>query len=296
MNPFKLLLCVLVFGIAITTEAETSEDSTPKNELTELFSSQTYPGEGTLIFSDESETENIVLGSDSGIYGLALNLKGEWLPSPYKNQFSKKTIIQVALGTLKTKLEGKVPQFGIATFIASELPKDTTAFTFRAPGEKNPTNSPLAILYFTSPKNQLGRSEQEKLQSTFFGREGGVTLTPVGKLEQVAINASGNKISFKKQKIKFDFQATLSTPFNGLEKKLSGSIVFPVYTPIGKAAESLATRLGGTLDETQPRLKKGADPERKITQIPPKAPKSLQPKTQKSSSVLEEPDTGGLSN
>jgi hypothetical protein len=77
-----------------------------------------------------------------------------------------------------------------------------------------------------------------------------------------------NQVTFKKQKLKFDFQTSLATPFSGLEKKLTGSIIFPVYSPHGKAAEALAMRIVASLPTGVPSPSKRLAPARKITGSP----------------------------
>jgi hypothetical protein len=126
------------------------------------------------------------------------------------------------------------------------------------------------MLNFTSPKSKLAQSEQEKLQSTFFGSLGGVTLTPLGEPEQVTLKTNESKLAFKRQKMKFEFQTTLATPFNGLEKKLTGSIIFPVFTPSSKTAEALAQKMGKSLNWTDSGASKEPQTQRKLTGTPEK--------------------------
>ena len=263
----KLILLVSCSLFLIYSPSSFSIENTPteKTQLTELFFSQESSGEGTLVYSGEDEKKTITLGVDSGIYGLAIAFKGELLPISYRKDFAKKIIIQVALGNLKSKLGDQVPQFGVASFITSQIPKEATAFTFMDLKKKNDQPQSLAMLQFISPKTALAQSDQEKLQNTFYGKSGGITLTPVGEIEQVTIRTRESKVTFKKQKMKFDFQAIMMTPFSGLEKKLAGSIIFPVYVPFGKTAEDLAVKLGSGVDGADSALPKRLNPNRKIT-------------------------------
>jgi hypothetical protein len=267
MKLFTLACCVF-FSFQLLNAADEEKGSNAAMELNDLLSNTSSPGEGTLIYSNEVEKETITLGVDSGIYGLGLVFKGEWLAEPLKKELSKNLIIQLTLGTSKSKLEGKVPQFGLATLITQSLPKETTTFVFKDPNKKAATLQTQAMLYFTSPKTQLAQTDQEKLQSTFFGKTGGITVTPVGEAEQILVRTPQNQVTFKKQKLKFDFQTSLATPFSGLEKKLTGSIIFPVYSPHGKAAEALAMRIVASLPTGVPSPSKRLAPARKITGSP----------------------------
>jgi hypothetical protein len=265
-----ILACCVFFSFQALNASAEEKNSNAAPELTDLFSGSSSPGEGSLIYSNEVEKETITLGVDSGIYGLGLVFKGEWLAEPLKKELSKNLVIQLALGTSKSKLEGKVPQFGLVTLIAPALPKEITAFTFKDPSKKETSSQSQAMLYFTSPKTQLGQTDQEKLQNTFFGKTGGITVTPVGEAEQVSVRTPQTQVTFKKQNMKFDFQTALATPFSGLEKKLTGSIIFPVYSPHGKAAEALAMRIVASLPSGAPTPSKRLAPARKITSSPEK--------------------------
>lgn len=267
MNSLKLLCCVLIFFCSLAHPAETPATGA-QTEFLDLFSSNNSPGEGSLTYADETEKETITFGIDSGIYGVGLVIKGKWLPENYKKDFSKSYIIQLALGTLKSKLDNKIPQFGAATLIHSEVPKEPTAYPIQERGKKTRSNSPQSIIYFTSPKTLMSQSEQQKLQGTFYHKSGGITVTPVGETEQIAVQTDTSKVFFKKQKMKFDFQMVLSTPFNGLEKKLTGTIIFPVFTPTGKAAEALALRLSGALEQGKSPLPNPTEPNRTISTKP----------------------------
>lgn len=277
MNSLKLLSRSILCFFAVTISAAPQN---PTYELSELLSNPNSFGEGTLLYSDQVDTENIVLGGETGIYGVGLALKSEWIPSSYKKSLDNKMVIQVFLGTQKEKLENKIPLFGFANFIAPQFPKETTAFTFQTPLEQGSAESPAAILSFSSPKTLITQNEQEQLQSTFFGKAGGVTLTPVGKREELQLKIPGNKISLKKQNMKFDFLATLNTPFSGLEKKLTGSVVFPIYSAQGKQAEAWFEKVGKGLTVTPPLKPQPEAPQRKITTLPPKKPKKLAPQSE----------------
>jgi hypothetical protein len=234
-------------------------------DLSDVFSVSSTPGEGTLTYSQGTESESITLGADSGLYGLALSLKGSWFPAPLRKDFDKSNLIQIALGRLKSKLNGKIPQFGMATLISPQMPKDATAFHFVAPNQKAKTDQPRAVLYFTSPQSSLSQGDQTKLQSTFFGKKGGIIVTPMGESEQVFVPTQNGRVAFKKQKMKFEFQTVLATPFNDQEKKLTGTVIFPVFTAHGKGAEDLAMRLGGALEEYSNLPPKKLVPARKLT-------------------------------
>lgn len=244
--------------------------STTQVDLSEFLNNPTTYGEGTLFYSDQVDTETITLGNETGIYGMGVVLKGEWLSSDNRDLRDKKFITQVFLGTRREKLENKVPVFGMASLIGVTVPTETTAFTFQMPLQKGDKNSPAVILAFSSPKTLLNQSDQDQLQSTFFGNSGGINITPVGNPAQIQVKGGEGKISLKKQNMKFDFVASLATPFNGLEKKLTGSIVFPIYSAQGKQSEAWFKKIGNALNVPSFPKPSPQSPSRKITGSPQK--------------------------
>ncbi len=264
MNPLILLCCIFISLHSLPLFSEESKEA-PPTELVDLISTPIHPGEGALIFASENEQEIINLGTQSGIYGVGLLMKGSWFAEPFKKNLAQAFIIQISLGTLKSKLEGKVPQFGVLTLVSSEIPKETTAFVLPEAGKSPSKKQSEARILFMSPKTQITQNDQEKLQNTFFGKTGGVTLTPVGENKEVSVRTKERKVFFKSQKMKLDFQTTLGTPFNGMEKKLIGSVTFPVYTPFGTAAEALAMKLGNSLEGIIPPTPTHTKANRKIT-------------------------------
>ncbi|NBX67629.1 MAG: hypothetical protein EBR01_01550 [Proteobacteria bacterium] len=256
--------CATFFLLSIVAFAEVSQESSPQ-QITDLLSVTPHSGEGSLIYTDETSKETITFGIDTGIYALGLVLKSEWLPEPYKNDLSNYSVIQITFGTVKSKLDGKVPQFGVFTLLAPEFPKETVAFLLPEAGKSKTSKTPQVRGLFMSPRTLLSQSEKDKVETTLFGNSGGVTLTPVGQVKKIAIQGKDNKTYFNAQTVKLDFQMQMSTPFSNEKKSLSGSISFPVYAPSGKTAESLAMKLGNSLEgvTTAPKLRNS--PERTVT-------------------------------
>lgn len=237
MRKTFALLFLLSFQVTLFAE-------TQSKQLVEMFSVETEPGEGTLTFGSKPEdTEKIQFGMISGHYGLGMVFPGKTLPPPYNKDFKGLQVIQMALGTLKGKLEGKVPQFGALTLIAKTVPTGITTFNFIVPTEKKKHGTNTALLLFTSPNSPADQRDEEKLQKTFFGREGSVRLTPMGTPVVVIIKGDSGKANFKKQLMKVEFQGKLRTPFTDSDRALNGTLQLPVYWPSGKDAEDLARKM-----------------------------------------------------
>lgn len=262
-NYIALHYATLVL-FACVSLGETAQEMSP-NTVTDLLSVTSHSGEGTLVFFDETTKETINLGIDTGIYAVGLALKSKWLPEPYKNDLSDYLVTQITLGTLKSKLDGKVPQFGVFTLLMPEFPKETTAFLVPEAGKSKVGKSPQARGLLMSPRTLLLQSDKDKLENTLFGSSGGVTLTPIGQTKKIAIQTKDKKAHFNAQNVKLDFQMQMSTPFSTEKRTLTGSISFPVYIPSGQEAEAMAVRLGKSLEgvTTAPKLKPNA--ERKVT-------------------------------
>jgi len=229
---------ILLFSLSASVFANEGK------QLVEMFSVATEPGEGVLEFGSKPEdTEKIQFGIVSGHYGLGMVFPGKILPPPYNKDFKGLQVIQLALGTLKGKLEGKVPQFGAITLIGKRVPMGITTFNFIVPSEKKKHGTNTALLLFTSPNTSADQRDEEKLQKTFFGREGSIRLTPVGPTAIVSIKGDTGKANFKKQTMKAEFQGKLKTPFTDSERTLKGTIQFPIYWPHGKDAEEMARKM-----------------------------------------------------
>jgi len=265
MRFLFLTCCILFLSQPLSALSEGIQESAPV-ELSDFLSISPHPGEGSLVFSGETDQETLSFGIDSGIYGLGMVLKGAWLPEPYRKDLDNRTLIQISMGTLKSKLEGKVAEFGILTLVTPEIPKETSAFDIFDPGKSsNNKRRKEARAMFMSPRAQLLQGDPEKLQGTYFGKSGGVTLTPVGAPKQIVIRSKENKLLFKSQVMKVELNMQLSTPFNPLEKKLTGSIQFPIYIPQGKNTENLMIKLANRIEGAPVTPKLKGNPGRKIT-------------------------------
>jgi hypothetical protein len=213
-------------------------------QLVDMFSVESEPGEGTLEFGTKKEDmEKISLGAVSGHYGLAVIFPGKMLPPPYNKDFKNQHVIQLAIGTLKSKLENRVPQFGAGTFIAKRVPTAVTTFNFIVPSEKKKHGANTALLLFTSPNSPADQKDEEKLQKTFFGKEGSIRITPIGTVKSISVKGENASVTFRKQLMKLEFQGALKTPFSDSEKSLTGTIQLPFFWPQNKEAEKLTRRL-----------------------------------------------------
>ncbi len=212
--------------------------------LVELFSVEQLPGSGVLAYHVGDKVENIVFGNESGVYGLGMIFKGENLPDQYGREFSGNNILQLALGTMRSRLVGQLPQFGALTVLAGKVPFRRTSYPLIvSTGRENKDLSDIGFLLFTSPSTPNERSDEEKLKGTYFANKGTVSLTPVGDWKVMEVRASGKRMNFKLRMMKVDFEATLVTPFATQAATLNGSIEIPVYAAASKDAEKLTNKI-----------------------------------------------------
>ena len=123
---FSLLNLLFTLLLCGTLHAESSG-------MGDFFSTQQQPGDGRLTYTQGGKVEAIEFGAQGGHYGMGVVFRGSELPAPYSKDFQKNSIIQIALGTLKTKLLSQVPQFGSATLIVNEIPKTRTQYKLVVP-------------------------------------------------------------------------------------------------------------------------------------------------------------------
>lgn len=226
------LLCSLAFS-----------DNGP--ELTSLFSAANNPGSGILELKMGDKTEKIVLGKETGYYGLGMVFSGQGLPDPYRSDFKDREVIQVALGSVRAPDTGKIPQFGAATLVSPKLTVGKLlTFPFNVTENKKTKKysfDNMGILLFTSPSTPKDQTDEEKLKVTFFAAEGSLNLLPLNTPKLFTAKSQTGDVKFSERKVKIQFKAGLGTPFSEAVGALEGVIEIPVYTPAGKAAEKLAS-------------------------------------------------------
>ena len=199
--------------------------------LGDFFTPDREPGDGRLAYKEGSKTEGIEFGAQGGHYGMGVIFRGSELPAPYSKDFQNSSIIQIAFGTLKTKLLSQVPQFGSATLIVNEIPKTRTKYRLVVPTNKDASLKEMALLLFTSPSAPADQSDEEKLKGTFFAQSGTITASTVGISTKVVIRSQGKSLSFRKQSLRLIVEAKLATPFNTQETDLRAPSSSPSIGP-----------------------------------------------------------------
>jgi hypothetical protein len=97
----------------------------------------------------------------------------------------------------------------------------------------------MAFLLFTSPSTPNQQSDEEKLKTTYFARNGKITVTPKGKAIGLDINYQGKMVPFRVQNYLIEIDTPLSTPFSPQEGTLKGTIQIPIYCPDGPAGKEI---------------------------------------------------------
>ena len=215
-------------------------------QLVDLFSVEQNPGRGTLEFRRGKTVEKITLGSSSGLYGLGMVFKGAKLPFQYGKEFQDDFIIQIALGTLKSRIESQIPQFGAATLITPKVPKGATRFAIKVPkkGVVNPDKH-LGLVLFSSPSTPNDLGDEYKLKNTFFAQSGTLTLSRESKPKSIDVRAQGQTMQFKLLLMKVEVDLVMGTPFSAESSSLTGTLEFPVYSPHGAPAIAFTERIAG---------------------------------------------------
>ncbi|MCB0416943.1 MAG: hypothetical protein H6617_07550 [Bdellovibrionaceae bacterium] len=231
------------------------EPETPtKIEITSLFSPEENPGSGTLIFTQGERGEEIKLGLESGYYAYGLVFRSDLLPQPHRHNFGNKLIIQVSFGTVRSKLVGRIPQFGALTLFAQGIPEIPRTFVLRTQPKSGSVVKTGAVMLLSSPSSMQEQSDEEKLRGSYFAKGGKLIVTPMGALKVLSTGSGKEKLKFNAQAFEFQFEASMMTPFNNQVKGgLDGKINIPLYWPANKAARELLTDLAvQSLDDTGP--------------------------------------------
>lgn len=220
-------------------------------EISELFSIEENPGTGSLFIEQGAEREEIKLGAETGHYGIGLVFDSLALPQPHRHEFGRQLIMQVAFGTSQTKLQGRIPQFGVATLFTARIPTRKTTYFFRVKVPGKGTDREGAMLLFSSPSSKQSQSDEERLRGTFFAPQGILKVTPSSQSRVASTNTRGKRMSFKARLMELEFDALLGTPFNTqIEPRLRGTVKVPVYWPANAAALEMVTSLAArSLDE-----------------------------------------------
>ncbi len=215
--------------------------------LVEIFSVEKNPGAGSLDYQAGKEPlEKIYFGSASGLYALAMAFNGAQLPDQYGKNFRQDLIIQMALGTLKSKLDIQVPQFAAATLIGQGLPQGRTRYPVVLPQEgKTNSSKAMSLLLFAPPKTPNELTDEQKLRTTLFAQSGYLELRRTGASKGIEVQAQGKNLHFKVYPLEMKVDVALGTPFNTLTSTLKGKIQFPLYIADGEAAEAFTQRIAG---------------------------------------------------
>ncbi|MBI4404928.1 MAG: (2Fe-2S) ferredoxin domain-containing protein [Deltaproteobacteria bacterium] len=241
--PKTLLFFLISATLLFAKESETLSPPPPPVPVMEIFAVDKNPGSGSLQYSENGKTRNLVLGEQTGYYGVGLVFNGNGLPVSYRSQFRSQNLIQLVFGIQESKRLGRVPQFGAVTILTAQFPTSTRSYKLLIPSLKEKGPAELGILLFSSPESQLTRSDEDRLKSNFFAKSGFINVEPFGASRTVTVQSRGKKFSFRMQRMKFGINATLVTPFSPGENKLKGTVQFPIYLPQGADAEALVAKI-----------------------------------------------------
>ncbi len=218
--------------------------------LLEIFNAEQLPGSGSLDYKVGDKVEKIALSQESGYYALGMIFEGASLPEQYGKDFKKNQIIQIAMGSVRSKLQGQIPQFGAITLITNKIPAGKAKYPLVVPSGRESPLDEMGFLLMTGPTTPNDRSDEEKLKNTYFALSGSLTVTPRGKSRLMEVKSQGKRLNFKMRIMRVVFDAALVTPFNASPATLKGTIDFPVYQASGKEAETLTQRIATESLET----------------------------------------------
>lgn len=246
------------------------QELAPEDEfsLVEVFSVEKNPGVGQLKFSSGKQAQTYQLGSQTGLYAMGMVFKGNDLPASFQKQLAGKSIIQVALGTGRSKLKGQLPQFGALTLIGNGLSSDKTEYPIFNPkmSQRRPVN--YSFLLFTPPSTPNSRTDEDKLRTTFLAETGRLVVNEKGGEKIVDVNFDGAQLKFQMHLAVMSLSAELGSPFNPAKSTFTGDIQFPIYSPHNGAAQAFIRRVAAeSLQSTM-----GLVPARQVTSKP-KSPK-----------------------
>jgi hypothetical protein len=248
VNPliFALALTILVSFLPCRAE-ENKAAGGPGSVFEQFLSNEPRPGKGSLDFKKGKQTERIELTSETGRYAVGIAFQPTVLPEHLRREFKDHDIIQIALGTLPSKLAGHIPVFGTFTVMTPGLPRKKLHFSlsmFNAPRSTNAVGiTGRAFLLFSSPFTKLEQPDEEKLKGTYFAKSGTLSLTPVGSSQKLELKHQGKTYHFSSQSVLAELEAAMATPFNAEETSLRGQVALPLYWPADSSAKELTKRL-----------------------------------------------------
>jgi hypothetical protein len=212
-------------------------------QLVEIFSVEQNPGQGLLNYVRGTALEKIDFGAAPGRFGVGMIFRGEYLPDQLGPEFKRKNVIQIALGTLRSRLQGQTPQFGAITVISDTMPDARTRYVLRLPSGQTTRPETGALMLFTSPSSPVEQSDEEKLKSTYFAQAGTLVLAPEGKPKFIDVHAQGKRLTFRMQLVSMEIDTKLVTPFNAQEASLNGTVEFPIYWSEDRSGDLLAKQI-----------------------------------------------------
>lgn len=213
------------------------------SNIIDTFSVDKEPGKGTLEFEVGDKKEAISFGAATGYYALGMYFSAKTLPAPYNKELAGHQILQLVLGSLPNRNPAQVPQFGSLMFVASKRIQAPTSFKLETSKKSHAKLVNTALVMLTSPLSPFEQSDEERLKGTFFAKSGGFSVKRVGKEKTVQILMDGKYHPFLAQSMEVSAQATLETPFNPVEAKLTGQLRFMAYSAKNAKAEELAQGL-----------------------------------------------------
>ncbi len=212
-------------------------------ELLDIFATDAHPGTGTVVFHQGEKVELVELGPQSGHYGLGIVFHSSALPEAFQEEFHDTHIIQIVLGTMASKLQSQVAQFGGISLITRKIPSQSQTFHTKPLTAQSHDILNLGLLMISSPSMLREQADEQKLKGTFFGESGTVILTPLAKFRSIQTETSGNPLHFKTQTMRLEFNSQLGTPFSNEKAELQGKLEIPIYWPEGKPAELFAKKI-----------------------------------------------------
>lgn len=211
-------------------------------ELVDIFSTDN-PGSGTLVYKQGAKTELVQLGNTTGTYALGIIFKSTDLPEGFQTEFKNTHIIQLVFGTFSSKLQTQVPQFGAISLVSRDIPTETQTFKTVIRGKDSNAVENLGFILFSSPNTPLELSEEDRLKSNFFSRQGYITLLPLLHLRDIAVPGGTSTLNFKSRSVQLEINSQLSSPFSQDAADLQGKIEVPLYWADGKESESFVKKI-----------------------------------------------------
>lgn len=234
-------LILIIFSLSLTSLV-LAEASSSLN-LVDVFSVEANPGRGMLEYKKGAVVEKILIGPEAGRYVLGMVFRPSTLPTALARDFKGNDVVQLAIGTIPSRIQGQVPQFGAGTIITTGIPRRTTSYPLVLPSPESRTPKEMAFLLFTSPDTPNDQGDEEKLKTTYFAKSGNISITPHGKSKNVEVRLQNKKAIFKVQLLELTLDVKLSTPFNAQENTLTGKVEMPLYWPSDKVAKEYARKV-----------------------------------------------------